>query len=265
MQYRRPSVLLIGAIEFHEFDEAVRWLRAHTQLDIVPTVAAAIQRSESQQAFWHTVVIAQSRPGELSQQEIDRLSRAMPLTHLVALLGSCCEGELRSGRPWPGVVRVYWHQFAARAASELRMDITATSWQMQRTASDAERADHALPGPPHPADGLIAICTRQAVFFDALASVCRIAGYATVWTSPEKWWSVQGAVAVLWHGHLRTADELQQLQQVATRSRPARVIALLGFPRHDDAQRAAAAGAATVLSIPFLLPDLWNTLREVTP
>ncbi len=144
------------------------------------------------------------------------------------------------------------------------MNVTATSWQLPRTVSDAERVDHALQSRPQPADGLIAICTRQAVFFDALARACRIAGYSCVWTAPAQWWSVQGAVAVLWHGQLRTDCEFQQLRNIAVRSRQVPVVALLGFPRYDHVQRATAAGAAAVLSMPFLLPDLWNTLREVT-
>jgi CheY-like chemotaxis protein len=258
-------VLLVGAIDFHEFDEAVRWLRAHTQLDAARTATEALEQSASRQAFWHTIIIAQSRPGQFAPHDIDQLSRAMPLAHLIALLGSCCEGETRSGRPWPGVVRVYWHQFAARAATELRMDVTATSWQLPRTVSDAERADHALQGQPQRAEGLIAIRTQQAVFFDALARACRIAGYSTVWTTSAQWWSVQGAVAVLWHSQLRTGSEFEQLRDIAARARQVPVIALLSFPRYDHVQRATAAGAAAVLSIPFLLPDLWTTLREVAP
>jgi len=42
------------------------------------------------------------------------------------------------------------------------------------------------------------------------------------------------------------------------------VVAVMGFPRHDDVQRLTCAGVAAVLSLPLLLPDLWNTLREVT-
>ena len=64
MQTCRPSVLLVGAIDFHEFREAVGWLRAHTQLAAVRTVAEALERCENRQAFWHTIIIAQSRPGQ---------------------------------------------------------------------------------------------------------------------------------------------------------------------------------------------------------
>ena len=147
VQTCRPSVLFVGAIDFHEFGEAVCWLRAHTQLAAARTVTEAMEQCESRQTFWHTIIIAQSRPGQFAPHDIDQLSRAMPLAHLIALLGSCCEGETRSGRCWPGVVRVYWHQFTARAATELRMDVTATSWQLPRTVSDAERADHAAAEP----------------------------------------------------------------------------------------------------------------------
>ena len=53
------------------------------------------------------------------------------------------------------------------------------------------------------------------MFFDALACACRIAGYSSVWTTSAQWWSVQGAVAVLWHGQLRTEGEFQQLRHIA--------------------------------------------------
>jgi hypothetical protein len=256
-------VLLVGAIDFHEFRPAVRWLRTHTRLDEARTVAAALDKAERRQAGWHTAIVAQSRPGECSQRDVDRLSHAMPLTHLVALLGSCCEGESRSGRPWPGVVRVYWHQFVARAASALRSDVAATAWQLQRTATDAERVDHALQSPPPAATGLIAVCTPQAVFFDALASACRVAGYSTAWVTAGAPLPVAGAAAVLWHGQLRAASDLQRLRDVVSRALRAPVVALLGFPRYDDVRRARAAGAAAVLPLPLLLPDLWDTLRNI--
>jgi CheY-like chemotaxis protein len=261
----RPSVLLIGPREFHEFAAAVAWLRSHTELDAVGSVTEALDRCASQPVGWHCVVICQSRPGQFSQQDIDRLNRALPLSHHIALLGSCCEGETRSGRPWPGVVRVYWHQWLARGPSELRSDVAPTSWQLPRTSSDAERVDFALRAAPTPADGLIAIYTGQAVFFQALARACRIAGYSSVWTTTRTWWRLDGAAAVLWHAWAPDGGEFEQLRHIATSSPRVPVVALFGFPRHDHVRRAKECGAAAVLSVPFLLPDLWNTLRELAP
>jgi hypothetical protein len=130
--------------------------------------------------------------------------------------------------------------------------------------SDAERVDHALLGRPQPAKGLIAIHTGQAVLFDALACACRVAGYSSVWTTAAHERSVEGAVALLWHGQLRTGSDCEQLRRMTVRWPHAPLIALLGFPRYDHVQRATGAGAAAVLPIPLQLPDLWNTLREVT-
>jgi CheY-like chemotaxis protein len=264
VQTSPPSVLLIGESEFHEFAAPVAWLRAQTDMDAVRTVPEALARCESQAACWHSVIVAQSRPGQFTQHDMDRLNRALPLAHFIALLGSCCEGETRSGRPWPGVVRVYWHQWLARGPSELQLDVVPTSWQLPRTSSDAERVDYAMRTAPTPADGLIAIYTGQALFFHALARVCRIAGYSSVWTMARTWWSLDGTAAVLWHAWAPDDGEFEQLRQVAAHSPRVPVVALFGFPRHDHVQRATECGAAAVLSVPFLLPDLWTTLREVT-
>ncbi|MHB8863015.1 MAG: hypothetical protein ACYC6N_11465 [Pirellulaceae bacterium] len=263
MQTGHLSVLLIGESEFHEFAAPLAWLQTHAVLDTVRSVPEALARCESRPAGWHCVIIAQSRPGQFTQQDIDRLNRALPLSHFIALLGSCCEGETRSGRPWPGVVRVYWHQWLARGPSELRPDMVPTSWQLPRTSSDVERVDYALRKPPTPSGGLIAIYTGQAVFFQGLARACRLAGYSSVWTTPRTWWRLDGAAAMLWHAWAPDDSEFEQLRQIAARSPSVPVVALFGFPRHDHLQRATACGAAAVLAIPFLLPDLWHTLREL--
>ena len=65
------------------------------------------------------IVVAQAYPGQFSGEALDRLARLAPLARVVVLLGSWCEGEVRSGRPWPGAIRVYWHQWPARCAQEL--------------------------------------------------------------------------------------------------------------------------------------------------
>lgn len=264
VQHTRPPVLLVGDIDFHEFDATVQWLRAHTQLDALHTVSEALGLFARQQSFWHTVLIAQSRPGQFAQRDVQRLSAALPLAHFVAVLGSCCEGESRSGRPWPGVVRVYWHQFVARAESELRFDAVPTSWQLQRTASDAERIDHSLRTRPEQGEGLVAIRANDALIYGALASACRVAGYSSTWLTTDRPAGADGAAVLLWHCQPSARGECESWERIVTQARPVPVVALMGFPRHDDVQRLTCAGVAAVLSLPLLLPDLWNTLREVT-
>ena len=59
-------------------------------------------------------------PGQFSCEAIDRIRTRAPLARLVGLLGSWCEGEVRSGQPWPGTIRIYAHQWPGRAEQELK-------------------------------------------------------------------------------------------------------------------------------------------------
>jgi hypothetical protein len=210
------------------------------------------------------LLIAQARVGQFTQSAVAQLNRALPLTPVVALLGSCCEGETRSGKPWPGVVRIYWHQWLARAPGELRSSGLPTTWHLPKTASDAERVDFALRCPPPQAAGLVAICTPDATLFHALDQSCRVAGYSATWIRDPGQGGPSEAVGVLWH--CTGSDDLLVAQIRAARRSWCRcpIIALCGFPRHDQVARARHGGVAAVLPLPFLLPDLWNTLRSVT-
>ena len=212
---------------------------------------------------WHTVIFAQARPGQFSAGDVELVSRRFPLAHYVALLGSLCEGETRSGHPWPGVVRVYWHQFLARCESELRVSLFPTSWQLPRTASDVERTESVFERPQDPASGMIVVFTRNASLFDALSAACQTIGYSCVWCSNQRRRNFHGAVAAIWDGETQGQIDFLQLSRITAELPEVPVIALLGFPRHDQVLQAQAHGARAVVSSPFLLPDLWNAIRAV--
>ena len=65
------------------------------------------------------IVIAQTFPGQFSHQAVERLRRLAPLARVVGLMGSWCDGEMRTGSPWPAVVRTYWRQWTARCHRQL--------------------------------------------------------------------------------------------------------------------------------------------------
>jgi len=261
-----PAILLIGEHGHREFAAAVAWLETNAQLTKASTAADAFAcgQLDARSVPWHTVVFAQSRPGVIAWRDIERVSRVAPLAHLVALLGSWCEGETRSGKPWPGVVRCYWHQWPARCGTELRPNIAPTSWQLPRTSSDWERTNHALRQPVAGGSGMVAIHSRTALSFQALAQACRLAGFAAARLTPSQTWAVQGAAAVLWDGPIDRAQDHTELQELAQRVRPVPLIALLAFPRFHQVERARQGGVAAVISCPFLLTDLWATLSDVT-
>src|SRR3954468_6903276 len=67
------------------------------------------------------VVVAQSRPDSVSHAQYEQFQREAPLAGVLSLLGSWCEGETRTGKPWKGAHRVNWYEFAAWWRRQMRL------------------------------------------------------------------------------------------------------------------------------------------------
>ena len=124
---RQPHVWMLGDWEQAEFAPAVTYLRSNVNLSLTPSANDP-----------DLILVVASRPGRFSTAEVETLHRRAPLAKLVALLGSWCEGEVRSGHPWPGVTRIYAHQWQARLPRELE------TWQ-PRTATEIDRLMNSRP------------------------------------------------------------------------------------------------------------------------
>jgi hypothetical protein len=258
-------VLFIGDHRHHEFGHALVWLSERCDLAVAPCIDAACAQLRASEAAPEVIVVGHVRPGCLSQLQIESLHRAAPLARLIALLGSWCEGEARSGRPWSGVVRVYWHEFVSRMENELpRLDVCDGSWVLPRTATDAERlAFGCLPISPARPGGLIAISAGGFVVYEGLADACSQAGYATAWFDAGRAGRLAGAIGGLWDDSSAVAGRPLDLASFVKQVHPAAVIALVNFPRREDFRRAAGAGAAAVCAKPFLVGDLLANLERV--
>jgi hypothetical protein len=144
------SILLLGSTDRAEFCDARpclgRWGTVHTTSDL-PAATAALTEGA---IVPDVIVVAQAFPGQFSLSAIASLRRLAPLAPVVGLMGSWCEGEMRSGSPWPGTVRTYWHQWTARCDRQLRCMAggECCSWTLPPTATDEERllADAGLCG-----------------------------------------------------------------------------------------------------------------------
>ena len=102
-----PVVVIVGPAAQQAWD-AVAWDAAgngDAALAAVrmPDVPAAIDWIESERVEPALVVIGQTWPGEIGRPQLMRLRQAAPLTRICGLFGSWCEGETRSGQPWPGL------------------------------------------------------------------------------------------------------------------------------------------------------------------
>lgn len=276
---RPPGALLIGDWHRREFREAIRLIRARTELVAVATIDDATRiiasgfGSESAGSWPEVVVIAQARPGRFSSDDVARLKRLAPLTRILGLLGSWCEGETRTGKPWPAVDRSFWYQWVPRFESALDRVVRGlcSEWGLPETASAAERTLWAAAEPLPRRTGTVVVSARSADTADAVGDVCRAAGF-TPWSAPVgcdgRRCSVDGdaresgAVAAIWEGTQCEGHEAEQLARFGQELGGVPIVALLDFPRLEGHDRAVAAGAASVVGKPFQLGDLLLRLDQ---
>jgi CheY-like chemotaxis protein len=278
------SVIVLGDVRRAEFRESRASLdRWGTVVDFVDVNSAAAALAEGRLSP-DLIVMAQAFPGQYPHEAIDRLRRLAPLARVLGLMGSWCEGEMRSGSPWPATVRTYWHQWPARGGQQLRRLAMgqSCSWALPLTATDEERLLVDASAPPCspkqcrernsisaqlvPSSGThVAIYSRSREMADWLSAACRGRGLATIWQRDPAFARVEGARAAIFDGTDLCGDECEAMRRFANALRPAPVIALLSFPRIEDHRRALSAGASAVLSKPLLVEDLLEAVdRSIT-
>lgn len=206
------------------------------------------------------IVLCQSRPGQFTQEQVERLHARAPLARLLAILGSWCEGEQRSGRPWHGVERVYWYDAVGRLRNLLNRDSHSPP---SRTLAPAEQIEHsARRWPSADAGATATIFALRRQDYEPLADVCRVLGLTPRW-DPN--WQGQGAAPTLL---LVAIDDLQASVSIESLAPLARAwpgsqrIALLNFPRCNEVQQLQQAGFHHVLGKPLLVADLLHCLSD---
>ena len=248
---RQTTTWIVGDFDHAELAPAVGWLREHSR---------SVQSSSAEELLCavgpeslppDAIVLAAARPGRLHAREVELLHRREPLAPLVGLLGSLCEGEVRSGRPWPGVTRINWHQWRSRlpAAVGIIEALAADRTWTPRTASDVDAAQRVIGLSARRQEALIAICTPRLTVYESLADACAAVGYRSLWQMPHLPLQARGVDLMLVDGETATTLDSATAQGLPR-------VHLLDFPRLDDYESAIATGAAAVVSKPFLLSDL---------
>ncbi len=259
-----PSVLLVGPAHRGEFHDAVATLNSYGRITSARDAIEAERLLAGGEFVADLMVIVQSFPGEVAPEAVDRLRRRAPLARIVGLLGSWCEGEMRSGEPWPAAIRLYWHQWPDRCIAEFhRMQCARpAAWWLPATATEEERLLVESRDPLPTGAGLVAVSSRSFDMAEWLSDACRRQGYATVSVDPRRSPRIEGATAALFDMADACPDDLTDLAVFATQLRPAPVVALMHFPRTQDIRHADRHGAAAVLSKPVQLEDLlWCLAR----
>jgi CheY-like chemotaxis protein len=261
----QPSVLLVGDVDGAEFQQCLAWLRQNARLTVSSSLTFAARWLQSDSAAdCRFIMLVQQRPGQFSRRDVERLHGAAPLARLVGLLGSWCEGETRSGHPFHGVIRIYWHQFPWRAAWEWKaLQSGYGSWSLARTASDADRLlSPAGPSAGAAPRGMLVLRAASHVTYETLSDVCSAAGWSSIWWPPRQPLRTCRPAALVLDAECWTRREQDELAAAAADLAPAPTLALVGFPRIQDVESWRAPGISAVVSKPFLNEDLLAALTS---
>jgi len=257
---------VLGDSKRAEFDQARACLDRLGQVVEARSVDQALAMVASAGSTPAVIVVAQSYPGEFSTESLDRLRRQVPLARIVGLLGSWCEGETRSGDPWPAAIRLYWHESVPQCSRELAGLVggTGSTWSLPGTATDEERLLARSGNRFGRRHGLVALCAQRAATHDWLMTALGQRGYSTIWLRERQSVRIEGATAAIFDARASSEDEMSRLARLRDRLGPTvPIVALLDFPRVEDRDRALAAGATAVLAKPLLLDDLFWQLDQL--
>ena len=232
--------------------------QAEIEYDTADDVDAADALLTGSAAQPDVIVLAQDWPGRFETSAIERLRRLAPLARIWRRLGTWCEGELRSGKLYPGTLRAYWHQWTPRWQRQLARwrGRACPVWGQPLTAVEEENwlADAQ---PENRRSGLVVVRAAAKETATALADACRSHGYDTATVPPGQAAQFSSATATLWDATAEQAADAELVQRLSRQAGGAPIVALLSFPRGEHCDRAMAAGVAAVIAKPLLLEDLF--------
>ena len=235
------------------------------KMDCVTTLIPADKLSDEHlvHGSFDLIVLAASRRDQFSHAWVESTrGKALP-TPLVALLGSWCEGEKRSGEPWPGVQRIYWHQWQNRFdhfIGQLASD-QVCDWQLPATSNHADSAMNFTSNRrAEVADGqlMIGVSAVSDHHYQMIDDASQTIRAETCWIEREHLdestvtkLSLIVVDADSWNNDVKA--RIEGLRSDLKADTP--IVLLLNFPRESDLPAVHAMGILEVVSKPFQLSD----------
>ena len=253
------EIWIVGDGQHAHFVAPLAWLIEHAICSSFATATSAVTafHESGKASDPAAVLLVQSRPGQISSRHVERLYAHMPLTRFVGLAGPWCEGEGRTGRPWPGVVRVPWRDWRWRLPRELDLSAAeqSTGVRLPRIATEADRLQQSMAN----LTGLrfvgnVELITTSRVTYGAWQPALQLLGVRAFCPSHRIAAESQADLQII-DGWDNVAMAAESADSASASTAPPRIL-LLHFPRPDDVTRAASLGIAAVLAQPMLLTDL---------
>ena len=255
-----PKVLLVGDYWHSDF----RTLIANPACATTLVPAEQLSDEHLADSSFDLAILAAARRAQFSDEWIETIRCKLAPTPLVAMLGSWCEGEQRSGEPWPGIQRVYWHQWRNRFdffLKQLAAD-QICDWHLPATASHADAAinpnlkntfainEFKMP---------VGVSAVSEMHYQMVADSLQFLEARPCWIEHRQWENSaieQPSLIVVdgdsWNQELKS--RIDWLRNDLKIDSP--IVQLLNFPRPSDLPALHAAGITAIISKPFQLSDL---------
>jgi hypothetical protein len=274
---RQPTLIAAGPWREREFVAVRQAVDPQNAWPLAPSLREAVEKITLAETPPELVLLAQSRPGCDEQADVELLREVAPLTRVVVVAGSWCEGELRTGRPLAGVIRLYWHEFPAwwRACLACLARRESPPWAEPLNDVRAGQASCRVPARARVAvrtqisGAIVAIDATDFAVFETLAASLSAEGWKCVWQPRHRQSLIDSAalpVGGIWDGSQLHAAEAESLSAFSARMKrcEAKVVALLDVPRVEHIEMASKAGAATVLGKPFQVAHMYAEFERFT-
>jgi len=257
-----PQVLLVGPWQQRELATALTSISTTTSWRRADHIEGAADVLHAGDLVPELILLAQPQPGLYCQTDIDRLQQLAPLSRLVMIAGTWCEGELRTGAPPTGVIRLYWYELAPwwQIAIGRYRDGLCPPWSLPLDAPQAGRWS-STPDLLSTHNSVLIHATDYATY-ESLAAALQPTGSLAHWCGREHLTAAPHPIAPtagIWEGGQLSPAELAHLtsfcQQV---SGP--VAVLLDFPRAEHFQQARTAGATAIFGKPYIVAELQAAL-----
>ena len=250
-----PQIVAVGPWDKGDF--AITQQRSADLADwqLADDVQAARELLDRALFIPQVILLAQPRPGTYHQREIEALRQAAPLTQLVLVASTWCEGELRTGQPLAGVLRVYWYELPTWLSA-----CSPHSWTPCLDGAVAPR-NIALDGSQQ-IHGSVIIRSLNLASFETLSSVLSKHGVTCTWAREIE--AIPAETVAVWDGGQLDPAEWDKLQAFADaiRQKNGSIVVLLDFPRKEHVAMLNAIGCTALLGKPYDVGELATAVRN---
>ncbi len=261
----KPRALLIGAAGYREFAEATAAILARTdcrRFAKLKDAAAALGPSNLVPPV-DLIVIVQLFPGEHRQYDLDRVRKHYPITPIVFVLGSWCEGETRTGRPLLPAHRLFWYDWPLLGEPELTSLERGefSTWQLPPTAAEEEIFLESAKRPLSMQGNeigqrqgkIVWVFTENGDYeINRLFGAILATSYETVEYVKDFEQAENKPNLFVWDiGERDRAGVGERLRTLRERFPKSRIVLFCRFPRFEERRALLEAGADVLISQPF--------------